>query len=1359
MLRRDGLIVLFFLALAAIFFAPVIFGGASLVPFDNLFRFPPWNIFASQFGITTPHNELVGDLVLENFQWKNFIVDSLRAKEIPLWNPYLFGGVPFLAAGQSSALYPFNILFYILPIDRAFGYFVALQMALAAITMFAFMRVLGLSRFASIISAITYAFSGFFIVSTAFPMVISAAAWLPAILACVELVVRAKNSARQVLFTLLGAIFLGIQFLAGHIEISIYILIITAFYTAWRILTSIHLAPFPLSRRNLSGEGGWGLGVRSLSLIATMTLLGITLGAVQLVPLFELVQNNFRSGSVTYQDVVGWAYPVRQIITFFIPDFFGNPTSHSYIDVFDFTTHTAPFETVFWGIKNYVEAGSYVGILPLLLAAIALVSSFKVAGLKSNATSLKPETSNLKHITWLFATLAVLSLLFTFGTPLYAILFYGVPGFNQLHSPFRWVFPYTLSIAVLAGIGAQALSKQWSVVSGQLKPKSSRFTLFTLPLIAGIIILIALAASWLLRDQTLALANRIVNASDLAQKAFDGGRMFYSYEFRNVALFAIFLVGAGITLYASRFTFYFRTHFGNLALWQLLAVITVTADLFIIGFDFYPRADPALAQFTPPAVKFLQQDPSLYRITSYDEPDQKMFNPNVGMLYHLSDIRGYDSIIPKQYADLMGLLAPQGELLYNRIAPFYNPDAFDSPIVNLLNVKYVLTTRPVPNAGYTLVYDSEIKIYRNDRVLPRAFMVPQARVISDRAALLAQMKEFDPTQQVLLEQNPNIADAPTCTYNPVSIVEYSGTQVKFESKQDCAGWLVFSDSYFPGWLSYIDEQDTPLYKADYNFRAVYVPTGKHTIRFKYSPISFRVGLIASFLGGMLLVLGFAYLAWRRFYRADETSQVHVVAKNSLLPMATTLLMKAINIAFQLLYLRVLGPTGQGRYAWAIVVFSLANTITDFGLGILVTREVSRDRAQANRYLTNTTILRLLLWAASLLPVAVLTAIYLSFFDLTLDTAGALGLLMFGMVPSLVAASLAYLFNAYERFEYRVAVDFATLLLSIALGVMMLLLGYGFVGLAAVSILTNFFTMTALYFLVRRTLFSPRLQIDRGLIRWMFSESFPLMINNLLSSLFFRIDVLILQPLKGDTTLGYYTTAYKFIDALNFIPSNFTLAIFPALSRLAASAKDAMLRAYVLSLKILLWISLPITVGTIFISRELITFFGGDAYLPHSAIALQVLIWFLPFSFINSITHYVLIALGQQRFLTKAFVIGVVFNVVANAIAIPPLGYTGAALVTVLSEMVLLVPFYYSVRQHLASIPFWSIAWRPVVASGVMGLALWWLLPSTGLLIAVPLAGVIYLVVLIALGVMGEDERALLRRLVPQRFHRMIRIAE
>jgi O-antigen/teichoic acid export membrane protein len=539
---------------------------------------------------------------------------------------------------------------------------------------------------------------------------------------------------------------------------------------------------------------------------------------------------------------------------------------------------------------------------------------------------------------------------------------------------------------------------------------------------------------------------------------------------------------------------------------------------------------------------------------------------------------------------------------------------------------------------------------------------------------------------------------------------------------------------------------------------VFVPAGEHVIRFKYSPVSFRVGAIGSFLGAMVLLLGFAYLAWRRFYRPERESAVMVVAKNSLLPMVTSLLMKLIDLAFALLSLRVLGPTGTGQYGWAITVWLLANTVTDFGLGILVTREVSRDRAQANRYLTNTAILRFLLWAASLLPVAGIAALYFVFFDLTLNTAIALGLLMIGMLPSSLAASLAFLFNAYEKFEYRIAVDFTTRLLSVALGVIALITGYGFIGLATVSIITNLFTLAIFWLLVRTTLFTPHWEPDRALIRWMVFESFPLMLNNLLSSLFFRIDILILKPFKGDTVVGYYQTAYKFIDALNFIPSNFTLAIFPMLSRMAANAKEAMLRAYILSLKILLWVALPITVGTMFISRELIMIFGGEAYLPHSAIALQVLIWFLPFSFVNSVTHYVLIALGQQRFLTRAFIIGVAFNVLANLIAIPPMSYVGAALVTIFSEMVLLIPFYYSVRKNLAAVPFFEIAWRPIMSSGVMGIALWWLVAQVGLLLAVPLAGMVYLSVLIGLGTLGEDERALLQRIVPQRFHRVMRLA-
>src|SRR5439155_8068075 len=105
--------------------------------------------------------------------------------------------------------------------------------------------------------------------------------------------------------------------------------------------------------------------------------------------------------------------------------------------------------------KNYVEAGSYLGILPLLLAVLAVACLFRrPAPASENTVGFE----RFRRLVLLFSLLALLSLAFMFGTPLYALLFYGLPGWSQLHSPFRWVYPFTLSVAVLAGIGAQRLA-------------------------------------------------------------------------------------------------------------------------------------------------------------------------------------------------------------------------------------------------------------------------------------------------------------------------------------------------------------------------------------------------------------------------------------------------------------------------------------------------------------------------------------------------------------------------------------------------------------------------------------------------------------------------------------------------------------------------------------------------------------------------------------------------------------------------------------------------------------------------------------------------------------------------------------
>lgn len=1362
MKRSDLAAILFFLALAVLFFAPVLLTNATLVPFDNLYRFPPWSAFAQQLGVAQPHNSLLDDLILENFAWKSFINESIRGGEIPLWNPYILAGQPFLAAGQNATLYPLGIVFYILPLARAYTVFAILHYWLAACSMYFLARVLGLRAFAATISGIIYAFSGFMVVSIVFPMVISAATWLPAILACTELVLREvggqrtddegrgteddegrrederrprvkdesggqRYGERLVLYALLTAVLIAVQFLAGHVEMSYYILLVLAFYAAWRILgANISMRARKINWRGLS---------RASAVMIAIAALSFALAAVQIIPLFELVRANFREGSVSYNDVAGWALPARQILTFLMPDFFGNPTHHVYFDIYDRVWKTAPQGTIFWGIKNYVEAGAYVGLLALVLAVVGAWSS-------------KPEIRNSKSF---FLTLAVLSLLFAFGTPLYAILFFGLPGWNQLHTAFRWIFPWTLSVAFLAGAGAEnlapTLSLQWrgNLIVGALLT------------IAGIATLLVVALSLGLRDVFVRFADAFVNASDLAKPVFETGQAFWSYEARNVALCGLFVLLAGVVFLAARTDWRIR----KIALWKPFAVLVLVADLFVAGIGFYPRADVKLAEFVPPALQFLQEDKSLYRIATLDLPGEKVLNANSAMPFGIQDVRGYDSIIAKQYVQYMQLLAPQDELLYNRIAAFYDYKPLSSPLLNLLNVKYVLTKRTVPNANYELVYDHEVKIYENKNVLARSFLVKQARTFEDRAELLRELPNADVTREVLLETSPSGASTPLLNQGEgesVTFEKYTGSEVILRTKAIQAAYLVLTDTFFPGWIAQIDGQDTPIYRADGNFRAVVVPAGEHTVRFKYSPISFRVGSVLSLMAVIAVMLAFVALVWQRFVlnSSASDSQVRTVAKNSLVPMGASLLIQVINFALALVVLRVLGPENNGHYAFAVTVWFFLSAITEFGLGILTTREVARDRSRANLFLTNSIVLRLALTVLSIGLLSGVIAFYNATGDLNSETIWAMILLWVSLFPNHVAGALSGMFFAYERFEYPTAIEIATALVSVALQIAALLAGYGIVGLAAVSIATNVFTLSVMFYLVRRLLFKPHLAFDRSLARWMFIESYPLMMNNLLANLFFKIDVFLLLPLTNATILGYYNAAYKFVNALNFIPSKFTLAIFPMLSRLSTGSTDAMRRALIVSVKLLTWIAVPITVATIFIAEPLILLFAGAAYLPDSAIALKWLIFFLPFSFINSVVHYVLIALNEQRFLTRAFLIGLAFNLAANLIAIPALTYRGAAMVTVLSEFALLVPFYYALRKHMPPLEIVDIFWRPFVAGLAMGGVLY-VLVAQNLLLALIAATIVYGVVLLVTGALGADEWLLVGKLAPKGLQRAVGI--
>jgi O-antigen/teichoic acid export membrane protein len=337
---------------------------------------------------------------------------------------------------------------------------------------------------------------------------------------------------------------------------------------------------------------------------------------------------------------------------------------------------------------------------------------------------------------------------------------------------------------------------------------------------------------------------------------------------------------------------------------------------------------------------------------------------------------------------------------------------------------------------------------------------------------------------------------------------------------------------------------------------------------------------------------------------------------------------------------------------------------------------------------------------------------------------------------------------------------------VVLGAIALFAGMGIVGLAMVSIIGNVITLIALWVAVQRSLrlklalaqlTNDKWQMTNGR-RAILGESFPLMINHLLSTIYWKIDVLLLKALRDEASVGFYGAGYKYVDAFNIIPSLFTQSLFPVMSRLSGAEGNPLARTYVLACKLLLVLALPLSVGVSFLAGPLIQMLGGNAFLPHAAIALAIVIWHMPVGWINSVTNYALIATGQQRLLTRAFVGAVTFNIAANLIAIPLLGYVGAAIVTALSEVAQLATFYVYVRRFITRVNWLSLLGRPLLAAGIMATVAYAGLQMGLMLPALLLGGGLYLAAVLALRVFDAGERAILMPLLPSPLRRRLGLA-
>jgi hypothetical protein len=384
-------------ALCLFFWGHVLFTGEVLLPGAMLRGFTPFGGDPS-----APWTILQWDSLAQYFPWRHFAAQSLRAGEIPLWNPFQFAGTPFVANAQSAVFYPLNWPFWVFDTAYAFGVSALLHSILASFSTYFLARRWNLSRAASVIAATIYAFCGYLSAWALLPTLFATASWLPM---CLLLFEKASDDEKPGFSSFVLIISLSCALLAGHAQIFFYIVLALALRQ-----------PFLVRK--------W----RGLAVFIGALAGSAALGAIQLLPTLELAKIGHRAaGRPTDADWQFWKD--RALASSDFPSLF------------------FPQWTTAWGTLN--ENFGFLGFGALILAVCGIFWRPKT----ENGASVQKWAAFASPAKNFALFLAVFGLLYALATPVSQFFFFGVPGVSQMGGTGRAFLLWSLGVALLAAFG------------------------------------------------------------------------------------------------------------------------------------------------------------------------------------------------------------------------------------------------------------------------------------------------------------------------------------------------------------------------------------------------------------------------------------------------------------------------------------------------------------------------------------------------------------------------------------------------------------------------------------------------------------------------------------------------------------------------------------------------------------------------------------------------------------------------------------------------------------------------------------------------------------------------------------------
>jgi hypothetical protein len=822
---------------------PDVFGIASILVLTALVA---WDHLTAGRGLYRV------DVVTQYLPWYTYLGQYLRHGDIPGWLPNSLSGTPFAGDPQSGWMYlPVMAIFTLFSGVTGFGILIVFHLLLAGLSTYVLARVLGMIPLGAVAAATAYEFGAFLERVRCCTIHAEVGAWLPLAFLGAELAIRSRTWFARAGWWAVAGLALS-QMIAGWIgQGAYYGLLATCAYILYRTViappdranppTGVGAGPVPSRphgrvlpfgiwrRRAREGTGPSPTPIGDLTerrlLPAAMHLaailviaLGLAVGA--LWPRFETVAETNLAGG-------------------------------DYSQVSEDAADTGG-----WSVLTLADR---------LLSDDERLGRWYLGGAVFALAIVAPFAARRRFCLPFFAGLSLVAMVLTLHEGPLHRLFYLLPRFRQLHQhlPDHILTVFYIGPALLAGATVTAFR--------DLSSRRQATILALAPIAIAVVIDNRLRASGSLESSRIpAETLASISAVCLLLLALAWLRQ---HRFLTVATFALVLV-------------VFLDPNGRLVLGRLDGTpddavwsATVTGYTEASGAGLFLRERQAQSAepfrffgYDPPMISASPGGRRTY-VSEYRDPEViALLLNNQAVLLGLQDVQGYNPVQLTRYSLLARAinLRDQGYHYVNIL-----PSGWDSPLLGLLNVRYIVVPVQVPpgrpdllhlSQRYRTVYaDPHVRVLEVDDALPRSWIVHDVRKVK-RGTILSSLRkgDVDPRQTALLSTTPPETGQPSDpTQDRATIVSYQPERIELTTSSGAAGLLVLSEIDHPDWHAYVDGKHVRLYQTDRALRGVPIPAGDHTVELRYDQLSLRLGLLASAATALVVALAVLALGLQR----------------------------------------------------------------------------------------------------------------------------------------------------------------------------------------------------------------------------------------------------------------------------------------------------------------------------------------------------------------------------------------------------------------------------------------------------------------------------------------------------------------